>query len=218
MAYLNENETLERDKETLGCELGTLYNTLKNVMLYLQSKFQLYDKLYGTEFSIKTLNNFSSEFFGIIQDILFDDIILHLNKLFDSSKGKGDKKVLNFNCLLELITEETLKVKVKNFWDEYNKKCEIIKTRRNKYIAHFDYDFFLEKKEYDISIEYKELKEIIKGLWDILDIIEGHYFNVFIPRHVFSNNLEIEGMFQKMLYCNKVGLKKLIEIANQNSN
>jgi hypothetical protein len=215
LAYLNPEESLRRDKETLGDDLGELYNVLKNVMLFIQTKMQMYDMLYNSESKVSLLNDFSSEFFGKLQDILFDDIIISICKLF-SKPETSSKKNLCFGCLPEMIQDKDLKEKIVKVIEECNEKIKnSTKTRRDKYIAHFDYDFFLEKIDYDISVKWEDVKIISDKMWLIVNIIENYYYNASCISKVYSQNLGIEMLFQKIRCINKIGLKKAFEILNQ---
>ncbi len=214
MAYLNPEESLKRDKNTLGEELGELYNFLKKAMFSLQIKYQMFEALYGTETSVEMLNKFAPDFFGYIQDIIFDDIILHIHKLF-SNPGKGDRRVLSFHCLSDLISEKTVRENIEEILKEHRGNLLFTQMRRNKYIAHFDDQFFLDKKEIDISIKYKDINKIIDSMWSILDCIESYYFNTSnISRYVYSSNFTMEKLFYNIKYFNSVGLRKIMEIAS----
>jgi len=213
MAYLNGDDTLMRYKERMGDELGELYNAIRSVAVSLQVKYQKYESLFGSEKSVEALNKFAPGFFCYIQEILFDDLILHISKMFDDH-GKGDRKVLCFNCLLEKITEEELKKPLSQILAQCNEKRIFAKTRRNKYIAHNDYKLFLGKKEHDISINFEDVREMMDLAWSIIDRIESFYFNAYTVRHVYPTDLEFERFFKNIRCFNAVGLKKIIEMGN----
>ncbi|MDC7127310.1 MAG: hypothetical protein PQJ46_17235 [Spirochaetales bacterium] len=213
MKYVEQEKILNHHKEILGNDLGKLYYSLKNTLFSLQIKFQMYMSLYGSKETVDILNEFQGAFFGEIQDILLDDIILHINKLFSYS-GKRDNKVLSFFCLPDLISDIVIKEKIIEILKKYNQNYLTTKTRRNKYIAHFDYQFFVNKKEIDISIKMDDIKEIIDSMWSIIECIEDHYFNTCIERYIYSPSMSIEVLLKKMKCFNYVGMKKIFEIAN----
>ena len=213
MSYLNNDDSLKRYKEKMGEDLGELYNAIKNIALELQLKYQKYIALFGSAKSVEALYKFAPGFFYYIQNILFDDLILHINKLF-ADPGSGNKKVLCFNCLLEKITdEEELKENIKKILDVCNKKKVFTDIRRNKYIAHTDYHLFLGKEEYDISINPDDIKEMIDHTWEIIDCIEYFYFKACTINHVYQVNLDFEKLLKNINhFYNNVGLKKIIDI------
>ena len=213
MPYLDENNSLKRYKEKMGDDFGELFNAIINVTRNLQIKYREYTYLFGSEKIVNALNEFAPGFFCYIQEILFNDLILHISKIFDDP-GKGDRKILCFNCLLEKVTNEDLKQNLTNILNQCNKKRDFASIRRNKYIAHDDYQLFIGKKEYDITIKIEDIKEMTEYAWLIIDSIEYFYFNTYTVKHVYSPNLEFERLLNNIKYFNKAGLKKIIEIVN----
>ena len=100
---LSAEQVLEKCIRDMGPELGPLYNELSDELVWLHAKWKQYRQLFGySEERADLLNKASGYFFKIIQDALWDNIILHISRLTDPVKSAG-KDNLTFLQLPDLI-------------------------------------------------------------------------------------------------------------------
>jgi hypothetical protein len=164
---------------TLGPNLGPVYHALYNECAWLHIKWQQYVELYGTKPErIKLLNKSASLFFRIIEDILWDDILLHLSKLTDPPGSGKKKQRLTIRRLPNLISDETFRSEVENLVDSAVKATEFARDWRNRRIAHRN--LALAIKETSISLapaSRKQIKDALEAISRPIQRINEFYFN-----------------------------------------
>lgn len=119
---------MERDKspervreehfQILGSDLGPLYNALQHEVTWLYAKWLEYRKLYAkSPERIDLLNEIAAFFFRVVQDVLLEDILLHLARLIDPPKS-ANKPNLTIERLPGLIADPALAQDVRKFGPE----------------------------------------------------------------------------------------------------
>jgi len=92
--YLSPEQVLNKNIEIMGNRLGSIFTELENELIWLHHKWDQYLKLFGrSEKQIIILNETANGFFGLVQMVLFEDIILHISRLTDPSKTFGKKNL-----------------------------------------------------------------------------------------------------------------------------
>ncbi len=128
----------------IGPQYGHLKETYEIVnrdLLQLVSHFKLYRGLYGRdEQTVKVMNAAAGDFFGILQGLLVDDIVLRIGRLLDPPQSSG-----KFNCtplrLVELLDEEAeavLLAAVSPLVADMQEIGKPFKQYRHKALAHRD--------------------------------------------------------------------------------
>ena len=128
-------------KTLLPNNIRDIFESIESEIIWLHSKWKIYRQLYGTnEERINQLNRSASTFFRLVQDVLFNDIVLSISRLTDPSKTFGrDNRSLE--QLITLIDEkkhpdliQILREKLNNLKTQSGP----FRKRRNKKIAHSD--------------------------------------------------------------------------------
>lgn len=87
----------------MGKRLGTIYYRLWNECAWLHWKWREYETLYGTNSSrIELLNHAAPGFFRIVQDTLWEDVLLHIARLTDPPKV-ASRETLTLRALPPLV-------------------------------------------------------------------------------------------------------------------
>ena len=74
----------------MGEDLGSLYDALWQEVAGLYGKWSEYVALFGTrESRVDLLNQAAPSFFRIVQDSLWEDVLLHIARLTDPPKSAG---------------------------------------------------------------------------------------------------------------------------------
>src|SRR5580704_4604885 len=134
--------------KALGPELGAIYQTLCDDVSWLHLKWKQYRTLFvESQEHIDLMNRVGGMFFFIIQEVLHDDVLMHIARLVDRKRHK-DKENLS---LLQLAS--TVQVKAPNISGEIHilvnqarKKARFVEDWRNRRLAHSSLDVALGRK------------------------------------------------------------------------
>jgi len=122
----------------MGRDLGQLYYELSNELAWLHEKWRQYCELFGENRErIDLLNKVAPFFFWYLQYTLFDDIQLHLARLTDPSKTKGQDN-LTMRRLPQLIADSKIKKEVETKLNQVLQACRLAREWRHKRLAHLD--------------------------------------------------------------------------------
>lgn len=141
------------------------WDALDEEVKWLHGRWKIFRQLFGTSPDrIELLNRSAAAFFRIIQDVLMDSVQLTLSKLADRSQTAGrqnltlDRLVADINSL----GDTALSSELNEILTEYRDRCAQMKNRRNKQLAHYDFDTLLNAKSTPIPGPSRE--EIENGL------------------------------------------------------
>jgi hypothetical protein len=130
-------EVREHHRLVLGDALGSVYYELYNQFYWLQLKWQQYGELFGTSSKrIDLLNEAAPSFFHVVQDALWDDLLIHISRLTDGPKSRG-RENLTFAVLPDLI-EAKFQPEIRHLVDQAITSAAFARDWRNRRIAHHD--------------------------------------------------------------------------------
>jgi hypothetical protein len=136
-------ESAEQAPEThirdMGPELGAVYHALCKEVACLHVKWNQYRQLYAhSRERVAFLNKVAGHFVEVLQDTVYDDLLLHLTRLTDRpSFGKYEH--LTLRRLPELVSESTpaLTSELEVLVETARKACESAKViARPTHCAH----------------------------------------------------------------------------------
>lgn len=171
----------EKYQQKLGNETGELFYYLQQEVLELNYKLHEHTELYGTHFSRleKVLAPSASSFFGLLYQLMFDDLLLCIARLTDPENTRNNKNI-SIQRLQDLTipNDHNFKTELKTKIDTLLEKVKPIKEMRNKRIAHLDYNFNItalpnldESKANRLNIQ-----ECTSSLIEILNFVEVNFF------------------------------------------
>jgi hypothetical protein len=161
----------------MGEELGTVYSALWQEVAWVYSKWHEYVELYGTKPSrIDLLNQSAAFFFKIVQDTLWNDVLLHICRLTDPPESRG-KANCTISMLPALIDDQELKIYVESLVRDAVSKENFSKDRRNRKLAHHDLELALESEKAKelIPASRKHVNEALDAIAEVLNAISCHY-------------------------------------------
>jgi hypothetical protein len=136
-----------------------IFDSLENEVIWLHGKWNIYHQLFGTnEDRIALLNRSASTFFRLVQDIVFNDVILSISRLTDP-KGSSNKENRSFEKLIALLDTKDHARLIQILKEKQailKEQCEPLRIRRNKKISHSDLNVVL-------SIQPEILPEISRN-------------------------------------------------------
>jgi len=176
--YKSAEQVLEQHIRDMGAEFGALYNALTNEVAWVHAKWTQYQQLYGRSLErITLLNEVAGHCFGVIQDALLEDVILHLARLTDRPQSRG-KDNLTLRRLPALISDMQLAARVKALVEATLAACESACAWRDRRLAHRDLALALASATEPLpGISYTDIKTALAAMRAGLNCVESHYWN-----------------------------------------
>ncbi|HEL5053510.1 TPA: hypothetical protein UOA92_001286 [Stenotrophomonas maltophilia] len=161
---------------SMGQELGASFYELCRKLVELHVLWQQYRQLFGGDpDTVHLLNRTSGLFFKIVQDELWDSVLLGVSRMTDPPTT-GKKKNLTIQSLPPLISDTALRGEVQNLCDKALVAAEFAREHRNKRIAHQDHDYLRNRSSDPLSgISRKLIEEMLAALRDVLNRLELHF-------------------------------------------
>ena len=138
MGFKSAEESLIDDQALLGEEYGVAFHHACQELWRVSYAWDRYEALFGTEGRVELLNRSGPSFWGILQNLLFDDVLLGLCRLTDPPKNRHQRN-LGIRLLLELEPSKH-KARLRQAIDRALKKTEFARKWRDKRIAHNDFE------------------------------------------------------------------------------
>ena len=178
--YSSAEEVKQKHLDKLGKELGSLYNELGNEISWLYLKWADYVELFGTNPTrIDLLNKSAPVFFRIVQDTLFEDVLLHIARLTDPPKSSG-KKILTIQCLPSLV-DAVIRVSVDEHVSNATKKASFCRDWRNRLIAHRDFNLAMDKTIKPLELASRaKVKDALDSISSVLNVISEFYTQALV--------------------------------------
>ncbi len=160
----------------MGQELGASFYELYRKLVELHVLWQQYRQLFGGDAdTVHLLNRTSGLFFKIVQDELWDSVLLGVSRMTDPPTT-GKKKNLTIQSLPPLISDTKLKGEVQDLCDKALVAAEFAREHRNKRIAHQDHDYLSNRNSDPLSgISRTLVEEMLAALRAVLNRLDLHF-------------------------------------------
>lgn len=171
-------EVLAQHQRDMGPALGTIYNALWNDTAWLHAKWNEYRKLYGRSAErVDLLNQVARRFFRLLQDVLFEDTLLHLARLTDPPASFG-KKNLSLRQLPPLVPNGQLAAELEALVAVAEDACVPARRWRNRRLAHRDLALALATTGDPLpGISRADVQRALGATSAVLNRLERHYWN-----------------------------------------
>lgn len=169
-------------------------DSIRNEILRLSNYYNHFKHLTDlTQSHLDELNQ-APCFFLATMEAFFSSAIIWAAKLLDTRSQKGIYNFISFSMANKKIFKDSpinvaeidaLKLKLSNLSSTNN-----IKTRRDKYHAHFDNVFFFDQKLLvsEAPILWGDFEEIISVLSEIFNYFSSHYDGMISSMEYLNNN------------------------------
>jgi len=135
-----EEALREKHIRVLGDALGPIFHALYEEVVWLHAKWLEYRKLYAhSPERIKLLNDQAQFFFRILQDVLWNDVLLHIARLTDRPVSWQSANA-TLQALGPRIADEALRSNVTSLVQRAIEASSFAKQWRDKRFAHLDFD------------------------------------------------------------------------------
>jgi hypothetical protein len=171
MSTTSPQEAKDRYIAKMGPKPGTQFNELWRDVATVHTKWLEYLHLYDTKESLDLLNRAAPRFFRMIQDIMWNDIVLHVARLTDKTKG-----VLSVWHLPKLVNNVNVKGNVEDLVKEAVDKSKFCTEWRHNYIAHRNLELATDPKATQLDPgDKKQLDDALDSITAILNAVSAHY-------------------------------------------
>jgi hypothetical protein len=124
------------------------------------------------------LNEIAAFFFRVVQDVLLEDILLHLARLIDPPKS-ANKPNLTIERLPGLIADPALAQDVRKLVQNAANRCSFAREWRHRHLAYRDLDLAMGSLQAIPlpSVSRQAVGEALAALAAILNRLERQYFD-----------------------------------------
>jgi AbiU2 len=188
MAEMKSPEQVRDDyRGAMGDELGTLFYALWNELAWFDAKWQQYCQLYAeSQKRVELLNASASFFFRVVQDALWEDVILSIARLTGPIRSLG-KDNLTLLRLPALVAEGAVVVALHSAIDHATDAAAFAKDWRNRRLAHRDLALALETGVQPLSpVSRTNVRAALAAMQKVFDVLHAHYFGSPIAWELFS--------------------------------
>jgi hypothetical protein len=201
---MTADQVRERDTQVLGPTLGPVYHELSNQVAWLHAKWNQYRKLYADADTVQTLNAVAGHLFFVLQDVLFENVLLDLGRLTDPPTTR-DKTNLTLPRLRDTIEDPSLAGDVRRLVEAALTACRAARDWRNRKIAHRDLAVAMATASDPLpGISRADVEAALASVRAVMHQVELHYFESQTAYEHFIANGRDAG---SLVYCLKAGLR-----------
>lgn len=192
--------------EAMEASLGALYDILSNQVTWVHLKWQEYRALFGTsQERINFLNDAASAFFGDLQDMFWNDVLLHLCRLTDPPKSSG-KPNLTIACLLPLIEDADVREKAKGLFQHARDKTGFAREWRNRRVAHREFPDAIKADTRSLTPGSRQnVEDALAAIRSLMNCIETHYLKSTV---LYEHSVGALGGVDTLLRCLEKGVEE----------
>jgi hypothetical protein len=176
MISRSPEEIIEDNVAAMGEEPGRQFSALWQELADIHSKWGEFIELFSkTEARIDLLNRAAPAFFGMLQNEMWENILLHLARLTDKPKtvGKSNLTVQNFPAM---ISDASVCATVEALIEVAVERTEFCRDWRNRVIAHQDLDLALDRPPAVLQTGSKvDVDAALEALVNIMDEVSIHF-------------------------------------------
>ncbi|UCF05216.1 MAG: hypothetical protein JSV33_15060 [bacterium] len=208
--YKSADEVREEHIQVLGPVLGIFYHALQRDVTWIHAKWLEFRKLYArSEKRIDLLNEAAAFFFRVVQDVLWEDVLLHIARLTDPPKSAG-RPNLTINRLAELIPDPIVAEDVHNLVNTAIQKCSFAREWRNRHLAHRDLDLAMETRQATAlpGVSRQSVIDALSAISAVLNRVESHYFDSEVAFGHFLVHDDADALVHHLVVAVRYGERK----------
>lgn len=183
----------------MGQELGANFYELHRELVELHLLWQQYRELFGdTTDTVQLLNRTAGLFFKIVQDELWDSVLLGVSRMTDPP-GTGKHKNLTVQSLSPLITDSALRAEAQDLCTKAVATAEFAREHRNKRIAHQDHNYLSNRKSNPLNgISRAAVESMLAALRDVLNHLDNRFRDNTVLYERFIDDSGARLLIQKL--------------------
>lgn len=211
-AHNTAEETRKSFEDNMGVDLGSVFYLLWSEVEEIYAKWGEFTELYvNKSMRVDLLNHAAGFFFRIVQDVLWENVLLHLSRLTDPERT-GKKENLTICILPPLINDEDLKRSVYDSVEEVKDKSKFARDWRNRRIAHSDLHLLQGINVESLSlVSISNVNEVLSLLANVLNLISLLYQKA----KTYFGDMDYPGNAVDLLYVLDDGIRAKEEQKNR---
>ena len=160
----------------MGPDLGALCYRFWNECVQLHMQWNEYVELFAVAPKrVDLLNAVAGQLFRLVQDALWDQLLLHLTRLTDQPESGRGKSNLSLGQVRALV-EPAIKQNIEDLVAQASEKCEFARDWRNRRIAHRDLHLAMGAGAKPLARANRQtVDEAIAAIDTALGALERHY-------------------------------------------
>lgn len=163
-------EMYERE---LGTEFGRVFFELWRGWSSAVVRRDEYWALYGNPDDVDLLNRFAGHFFGVLQTILWDDLLLCVTRLTDPPRSVG-RDNLSIALLPDYCEGLELRKKVEDGVDRAQVAAEFARDWRNRRISHTDLNLLMKADKDPLTLaSVEKVTDALNAVHSVLNTISN---------------------------------------------
>jgi hypothetical protein len=180
---------------TLGPALGPLYDALYNEVTWLHAKWNQYRILFAeSPERVDLLNRVAGFFFRMIQNVLWEDVLMHIARLTDQPKSAG-KNNLTLLRLSAAVEEPELSSEIESSVKTAENLSKFARDWRNRRLAHTDLKLALEDRAEALpGVSRDNVEHSLAAIAAVLNKISGHFFRTEVRFTLFIAHDDAESL------------------------
>jgi hypothetical protein len=174
LGNLTADEVEKQYVDAMGPELGRLYHRLWNECAWIHWKWSEFNELFGENPKrIELLNECAPQFFSLIQQSLWEDILLTISRLTDPATSPGRKQNLSLTALTQFVATEICP-ELQSLIETAAQKAAFARDWRNRRIAHRDLNVALQQSSTPLAPATRAgVRECLAAIAAVLNVIEN---------------------------------------------
>jgi len=176
MTTRSSEEILGHYIETMGEPLGRVFWHLNQRVLELHLVWEQYAQLFGeSEETVQLLNQTAGLFFMVVQEGLWDSVLIGVSRLTDPAQTSGNRN-LSIRSLPGLIGDKGLQGRVSDLCENALTKAKLARDHRNKRIAHQDQQYFFDREARPLGgVSRALVNEMLQSITAVMNEINVYY-------------------------------------------
>ena len=174
MESKSSDELRQAYMDAMGIELGLRFHELERSFVHLQVLWLQYRALYAEEDNVALLNRTAGLAFMLIQDEVWDGVMLRIARLTDPVQQRGNDNLTLFS-MPPLIPDADLKTEVMAACKDAKTKADSIRVHRNKRLAHLDLRYALDQSEPLSGVSRADIELVLTSMREVFNLVHGHY-------------------------------------------
>ena len=181
------------------------FEVIDNEVVYLHYCWNVFRNIYAEEKNIDLLNRFDAQFFGIVQNLYWDSILLHISRLTDKEYN-GSNRNLSLTTIyndIENELEDSLKNNLSSIINKVNDLAKKVRLHRSKRLAHKDLKSVFSDNKIELNgISRNDIEDILKLIREFMNTIIAHNKKPEFMYNLFSKPIGGEILIYNLEHSN----------------
>jgi hypothetical protein len=193
------DQVREDYERAMGPQLGEVFYVLWNELAWLDLKWQQYCQLFAASSKrVELLNASAGLFFRVVQDVLWDDVLLAIARLTGPVRSVG-KDNLTLRRLPDLVSDTSLTPLLQAAVDQAVGAAAFAKDWRDRRIAHRDLALVLDRGAQPLAPASRaNVRAALATMHNVFDTLHERYFGSRIGWELISSHGDADAVVHRL--------------------